>query len=57
MGTVIGTKFAFHYANIHMARLKEEIFSNTRFQQLLWPRYVDDIFSLWNDTIEKLKEL
>lgn len=40
-----------------MARLKEEIFSNTRFQQLLWPRYVDDIFSLWNDTIEKLKEL
>ena len=57
MGTAIGTKFAPHYANIFMARLEEEMFSNTEFQQVLWLRYLDDIFCLWTDIIEKLKEL
>ena len=56
MGTVIGMKFARHYANIFMARLEEEIFSNTEFQPLLWLRCLGNIFYLWADTIEKLKE-
>ena len=56
LGTAIGTKFALHYANIFMGRLEEEIFGSTEFQSLLWLRYLDDIFCLWTDTIEKLKE-
>ena len=56
LGITIGTKFGLHYANIFMAGLEEEIFSSTEFQPLLWLRYLDDIFCLWTDTIEKLKE-
>ena len=56
MGTVTGTKFARHYANIFMARLEEEIFSSTEFQPLLWLRCLGNIFYLWAGTIEKLKE-
>ena len=33
-----------------------EIFSNAEFQRLLWLRYLDDIFCLWTDTIEKSKD-
>ena len=55
LGTAIGTKFASHYANIFMVGFEEEIFSSTEFQSLLWLRYLD-IFCLWTDTIEKLKE-
>ena len=56
LGYPIVTKNAPHYANIFMAGLEEEIFSSTEFQPLLWLRYLDDIFCLWTDTIEKLKE-
>ena len=33
-----------------------EIFSNAEFQPLLWLRYLDDIFCLWTDTMEKSKD-
>ena len=54
--TTIGTKLVPHYANIFMARLEQEICSNTEFQLLLWLRYMDNICCLWTDTIEKLNE-
>ena len=57
LDTAIGTIFAPHYANIFMARLEEEIFSSTKFQPLLLLHYLDDIFCLWTDNIEKLKEI
>ena len=56
LGTVIITKFAPYYVNIFMARLEEEIFSNAEFQPLLMLCYLDDIFCMWTDTFEKLKE-
>ena len=55
LGTAIGTIFAPNYANMFMAELEEEI-SSTEFQPLLWLRYLDDIFCLWTDSIEKSKE-
>ena len=38
--------FVPHYANIFMARLEEEIFSNAEFQPLLWLRYLDGTLCL-----------
>ena len=55
-GTAIGLKFALNDANIFMAGLEQEIFSNTEFQPLLWLRYMDNTFCLRTDNIEKLKE-
>ena len=54
--TAIGTKFAPHYANILMAGLEEEIFEKPHFQSCIWLRYLDDIFCIWNEGLENLKE-
>ena len=56
LGTATGTKFAPPYANIFMAGLEEEIFKNPNFKSFLWLRYLDDIFCLWTEDIDKSKE-
>ena len=56
LGTAIDTKFAPPYANLFMAGLENKIFSDTNVQPLLWLRYLDDIFCIWTDGLEKLKE-
>ena len=56
LGTAIGTKFAPPYANIFMASLEEEIFNNPKFKPFLWLCYLDDIFCLWTEGVDKLKE-
>ena len=56
LGTAIDTKFAPPYANLFMAGLENKIISDTNVQPLLWLRYLDDIFCIWTDGLEKLKE-
>ena len=56
LGTTIGTKFAPHYANIFVTGLEEEIFEKSDFQLYLWLQYLDDIFSIWTEGLENLKE-
>ena len=56
LGTTIGTKFAPPCANLFMAGIEDKIFSDTNVQPLLWLRYLDDIFGIWTDGLEKLKE-
>ena len=56
LGTAIRTKFAPHYANINMAGLEEEIFEKSYFQPYLWLWYLDDIFCVWTEGLENLKE-
>ena len=55
-GTAIGTKMAPPYAIIFMGDLKERILQNFSFKPLVWWRYIDDIFLLWQHGEEKLKE-
>ena len=40
-----------------MADLEEEIFKNPKLKPFLWLRYLDDIFYLWAEGVDKLKEL
>ena len=56
LGTAIGTKFAPPYANIFMTSLEEEIFKNPKFEPFLLLRYLDDIFCLWTEGVDKSKE-
>ena len=56
LGTAIGTTFAPTYANFCMAGLENKIFSDTNIQPLLCLRYLDDIFCIWTDGLQKLKE-
>ena len=53
-GTAIGTKMAPPYAIIFMGSYK--ILQDCNFKPLVWWRYIDDIFLLWQHGEEKLKE-
>ena len=45
-GTAMGTKTAVSFANIFMAHIETTILSRTVFKATVWKRYIDDIFSL-----------
>ena len=44
----MGTKMAVAFANIFMAEVETEILNQSAFKPLVWKRYIDDIFSIWN---------
>ena len=47
-GTAMGTKMAVAFANIFMAEVETEILNQSALKPLVWKRYIDDIFSIWN---------
>ena len=58
-GTAMGTKMAVAFANIFMAKVETDILSQSVLKPLVWKRFIDDIFSLWNvsrDEISKFIE-
>ena len=58
-GTAMGTKMAVAFANIFMAKVETDILSQSVIKPLVWKRFIDDIFSLWNvsrDEISKFIE-
>ena len=48
----MGTKMAVAFANIFMAKVETEIISQSALKPLVWKRFIDDIFTLWNTTRE-----
>ena len=54
--TAMGTKMAIACANIFMARiLEKQILSQSCIKPLFWKRYIDDVFSLWNTSLDKIE--
>jgi hypothetical protein len=52
-GTAMGTKLAPAYANIFMAYIEKEMQALVDPDTIiLWCRFIDDIFVIWNDTKE-----
>ena len=51
----MGTKMAVSFANLFMAVVETEILSHSTKKPLVWKRYIDDVFSLWNIGIEEIK--
>ena len=47
-GTAMGTKMAVAFANIFMAKIEREILRLSYKKPLVWKRFIDDMFSLWN---------
>ena len=56
LGIEIGTKFTPNYTNIFMAALEENLFKELKFKAYIWLLYLDDIFCIWTEGLEKLKE-
>ena len=55
-GTAIETKMAPPYAIIFMDSLEKETLSNSLLKPLVWWRYIDDIFMVWENGEEELKK-
>ena len=55
-GTAIGTKFAPPYACIFMDKVETDFLETQVVKPLVWLRYIDNIFFIWNESEEKLDE-
>ena len=47
-GTAMGTKMAIAFTNILMAKIERQILRQSSKKPLVWKRYIDDVFSLWD---------
>ena len=54
LGTAIGTKFAPPYACIFMDEVETSFLDTQELKPLVWFRYIDDVFFIWNHGQEKL---
>ena len=44
----MGTKMAVAFANIFMSEVETQILNQSALKSLVWKKYIDDIFSIWN---------
>lgn len=54
LGTSMGTRMAPSYASLFMGKFEKEYLESCGVQPLLWLRFLDDIFMIWDDSEEKL---
>ena len=52
----MGTKMAPAYANLFMGKLEEKLIEMGKHHILLWKRYIDDIFIIWNGSETEFNE-
>ena len=50
----MGTKIAVAFANIFMAKIERQILRQSNKKPLVWKRYIDNVFSLWDTSREKI---
>ena len=55
-GTAIVTKLAPGYANLFLSIFDRDMFDQYHIRPSIWLRYIDDIFMIWNDSEDKLKD-
>ena len=55
-GTAMGTCMAPNYANLFMGKFETSFLESWPFKPLVWLRYIDDIFILWNEGRDRLLE-
>ena len=52
----MGTKAAVAFANIFMAKIKNQILQQSNHKPLEWVRFIDDIASFWDVPIDEVKQ-
>ena len=52
----MGTKMAVAFANIFMAKIEKGIINKSKIKPLVWKRYIDDVFCLWDTNEDNIKE-
>ena len=54
LGIAMGTKMAVAISVIFMSDLEEQLLAASPLKPLVWKRFIDDIFSLWNIPMEEV---
>jgi hypothetical protein len=54
-GTAMGTRMAPSYANLFMGLFETNFLSSQPLQPLAWMRFIDDVFFIWQHSIESLE--
>ena len=55
-GTATVTKMTVAFANIFMAKREKGIISKSKIKSLVWKRYIDSVFCLWDTNEDNIKE-
>ena len=55
-GTAMGTKAAIAFANIFMTKIENQILQQSKHKPLEWVRFMDDIASFWDVSIDEVKQ-
>lgn len=55
-GTAMGTDFAPHYADTVLAKFERQVLAECQFKPLVFLRYLDDIFLVWQHGHEKFND-
>ena len=55
-GTATVTKMTVAFANIFMAKKEKGIISKSKIKSLVWKRYIDNVFCLWDTNEDNIKE-
>lgn len=55
-GTATVTKMTVAFANIFMAKIEKGIISKSKIKPLVWKRYIDDVFCLWDTNEDNIKD-
>ena len=55
-GTAIGSKLGRNYACTYLGAWEEQLKAKSRLQPLVYYRYIDDIFGVWEHTLEELED-
>ena len=52
----MGTKMAVAFVNISMAKIEKEILGQSDNKPLVWKSFIDDVFSSWSTSADKIEE-
>ncbi|XP_053391470.1 uncharacterized protein LOC128554246 [Mercenaria mercenaria] len=55
MGTAMGSSMAPSYASLFMGKLEKDFLHSRGVKPSLWLRFLDDIFMIWNHSLEELE--
>ena len=55
-GTAIGTKLAPSYANLFLSIFERNLLNQCAVKPSIWLRFIDDVFMIWTEGEDKLKE-
>ena len=55
-GTAIGSHLGMNYASVYLGLWEKTLFENSKTKPMTYFRFVDDVWGLWSDGLDSLKD-